>query len=196
MVSEVTLGITGTLLGTVAGSIVGGWFGIKQIRIQQEAANTRHQADAFLDEKANRLSTLYDYLIEVVVLSSPHANKNAPNITDGLCIPAEEFDTVSLPSSSELLRAQRRSMLFISGEEGIDKINQAVGLWLPILRHIKTTGAPVRLKWEDVPVSDSVRRNPEKPLSHEEVQEVSNAAIDVLRDEMHGPISELEVSSS
>lgn len=192
MVSDVALGIIGTLFGTVAGSIVGGWFGIKQTRIQQEAANKRHQADAFLDEKARRLSELYDNLIEATGLSSPHANKNSRNISEGLYITEEEINNKQFPSSAELLRAQKQSMLFISDEGGINRISQAVGLWLPILRFIESErGGPIRIRWEDVPVSDSARINPDEPLTHAEVQEISNSAIDVLRYEMHGPISQL-----
>lgn len=192
MVTDATLGIFGTLFGTIAGSIVGGWFGLRQTKIQQEAANNRHRADAFLGEKAERLAKLYDYLIDVIGFASPYANKDAVDVSDGLVIHDHELDNLSFPSSTELLRAQKRSMLFISEEDGIKRINRAVGLWIPILRQIEDADSgPIQIRWEDVPMRNELREYPDRPLSREEVAEISDQAIDVLRYEMYNPISEL-----
>ena len=192
MVTEFGLGILGTLVGAVAGSIVGGWFGLKQTKVQQEAENKRNQADAFLNEKAERLSKLYDCLIQIIALSSPCADSTVRDISKGLYINESELEDQPVPTSQELLKAQKHAMLFITEKEGINRVNKAVGLWLPILRMIEsTTEDSIRIQWEDIPVQNSVRKDCDRPLSHEEVQKISDEAIDVLRDEIHGPIKEL-----
>jgi len=192
MAIDLSLGILGTLVGTVAGSIVGGWFGLKQTRIQQEAENKRHRSGVFLDEKADRLSRLYDKLIEATSLSSSPPNRNHPDISEGLLINESDSENPLIPSSQELSLAHQHAALFISEKEDMKKVSDAVGLWLPVLRAIESDfEGTIRIKWEDLPVRDSIRKYPEKPLTHEEVKEISDDAVSVLRTEIHDPISEL-----
>lgn len=191
MVAGSTIAVIGTLLGAFGGAIIGGWFGLKQTRLQQRAENKRRQADVFLELKAKRLAELTKHISEAAGLLGARGSTWPIDYSDSVTYDTDFLDDMQT-SEKELREQFNRSMLYISWDNA-EEISDAVDLLTSMFSYLDNIEEePYEIVWSELPTNPDIRQRPNLEFTHHEAMNILNSGLGALRDEIQGPVRDLQ----